>query len=117
MKVLFYLLISELETCLLQMIKRRFSKIEDWLAYLTAKQREDVEKTLKETRKGNTDVFLEQYLSTSHIISIIVKDSVLRDRLKFSSKKQAEKNLNPLVEVGNKTMHPRSLINQKEKTR
>lgn len=113
-KVLFYLLISELETRLLQMIKRRFPKIEDCLAYLTAKQRGDIKKNLKETKKGNTDVSIEQYLSTSHIIRIIVKDSVLRGQLKFSSRKQAERNLNSLVEIRNKTMHPRPLMNQKD---
>ncbi|MEM2865493.1 MAG: hypothetical protein QXR65_09570 [Candidatus Bathyarchaeia archaeon] len=109
-KVLFYFLISELERGLLRLIRQRFKKIEGCLEYLDQKALKDIEEALAQAKGSDTDLSIEHYFSTSHIVKIVSKDAELRKKLDFRSKKQAEKVLNPLVDLRNRTMHPRGLI-------
>ena len=112
-KTLFYLLVSELEELLIKLIKHRFPKIEDCLKYVSPKRRKELQKTLIEAKKGNTEISMEHYLCLSDIMTIISKDVELIKSFGFT-KSQARKILNPLVELRNRVMHQRPLITSKE---
>lgn len=116
-KLLFYLLISELEARLIEMIKHRFPQITDSFKHLRPAQKMEIEGYLKGSRRGDSEISVEQYFSTSHVVTIVVEDSTLREQLGYSSKKQARKNLDPIVSLRNKIMHPRSLIKNREETK
>jgi hypothetical protein len=116
-KLLFYLLISELEARLIEMIKHRFPQIADSIKHLRPSQQKEIEGYLKGSRRGDSEISVEQYFSTSHVMTIVVDDSTLREQLGYHSKKQARKNLDPIVTLRNKIMHPRSLIKDREETK
>lgn len=116
-KLLFYLLISELEARLIEMIKHRFPQITDSFKHLRPAQKMEIEGYLEGSRRGDSEISVEQYFSTSHVMTIVVEDSILREQLGYRSKKQARKNLDPIVSLRNKIMHPRSLIKDREETK
>lgn len=112
-KTLFYLLISELQENLLKLIRQRFPKTEICLEYLSQEQKEKIMKIYNQAKNANTELPIEYYFMFSHIIEIISKDAELREKCGFTSRSQAEKMLNPLVDLRNTIMHQRPLIMQK----
>lgn len=103
-RVLLYILISELESLLLSKIREEFED-EKYLDLLGEDQKRKVKAGYKKSKKGNAEISIDQYLTTSDIMNIISK-SKLRNKLGYSSRSQAEKYLGPLVELRNEVMHP-----------
>lgn len=103
-RVLLYILISELESLLLSKIKEEF---EDgrYLDLLGEDPKRKVKAGYEKSRKGNAEISMEQYLTTSDIVNIVSK-SRLRNKLGYLSRSQAEKHLGPLVKLRNEVMHP-----------
>jgi hypothetical protein len=113
-KMLFYLLISELEARLVDMIKCRFPRIKDSLQHLRASQRTEIEEIHKGSKQGNSEISIEEYFTTSDVMTIVERDEPLRKQLQYKSREQAEKNLDPIIIMRNTIMHPRSLIADKK---
>ena len=113
LRILFYVLISELESLLLEKIRKEFEDYK-FLNCLSEERQKKVKCLYEESRKEKIDISLEQYLLTSDILTIICKTKNHRNQLGCSSKKQAEKQLGSLVDLRNDVMHPcRPLINDK----
>ena len=113
LRILFYVLMSELESLLLEKIRKEFEDYK-FLNCLSEERQKKVKCLYEESRKEKIDISVEQYLLTSYILTIICKTKNHRNQLGCSSKKQAEKQLGSLVDLRNDVMHPhRPLINDK----
>ena len=103
-RVVLYVLVSELESLLLNKIREEFED-KEYLDLLSEDQKKKVRDGYNRSKKGNAEISMEQYLTTSGIVTITSR-SKLRDELGFSSRSEAEKLFGPLVKLRNEIMHP-----------
>ena len=110
-RTLFYIVLSELESQLLNLIQTLLP-CEKHLQLLSEERAKDVLYNYWKAKTGNVEISVEQYLSFSDIINIILKskDMVVWSLLGCASKKQAD-SLTSLVDLRNRVMHStRSLL-------
>lgn len=105
-RVYAYHLIGELEDGLAQIIQETFHHNEDEIInQLGDKRQPDVRTQFLEMVNEGTDINPVQLLNLSELINIIIKSQELRERLEFSSRKQAENAFSGLANLRNDTMH------------
>ena len=110
-RTFFYIVLSELESQLVNLIQTMLP-CEKHLQLLSEERAKDVLYNYWKAKTGNVEISIEQYLSFSDIINIILKskDMVVWSLLGWTSRKQAE-NLTSLVDLRNSVMHStRSLL-------
>jgi hypothetical protein len=105
-RVYIYNLIGELELVFMMLIEEHFGNREDLIYQLLSENRQeglrDISNKLQE---GNADVGLIQQLYLSDLINIMVKEPILRNKIGFTSRKQAENTLGGLNDLRAQTMH------------
>lgn len=114
-RTLFYIVLSELESLLLSLI-RVMHPSEKYLHLLSENRAKDVLYNYWKAKAGNVEISVEQYLSFSDIVNIILKskDMGFWPLLGYASKKEVE-NLGSLVDLRNNVMHStRSLIDKED---
>lgn len=107
----FYIVLSELESQLVNLIQTMLP-CERHLQLLSEERAKDVLYNYWKAKTENAEISMEQYLSFSDIINIILKskDMVIWSVLGRTSKKQV-KNLTSLIDLRNRVMHStRSLL-------
>jgi len=112
-RTLFYIVLSELESLLLSLI-RIMHPSEKYLHLLSENRAKDVLYNYWKAKAGNVEISVEQYLSFSDIINIILKskDRGVWPLLGCASKKEVE-DLSSLVDLRNSVMHStRSLLDK-----
>lgn len=114
-KVLFYVVISRFEQLLIEATEnmplgqRELEKYIGFWGLWGALGRYELEK------RGNVELSLIQCLNTSDLVDIACKNPRIRDVLGYQTKNQAEKYLNPIVDLRNKIMHAgHSLVESKD---
>lgn len=110
-RTLFYIAFSELESQLVNLIQTMLP-CEKHLRLLSEERAKDVLYNYWRAKTGNVETSVEQYLSFSDIIHIILKskDMLVWSLLGYTSKKQVE-NLTSLIDLRNRVMHStRSLL-------
>ena len=110
-RTLFYIVFSELESQLVDLIQAMLP-CEKHLKLLSEERAKDVLYNYWRAKTGNVETSVEQYLSFSDIMHIILKskDMLVWSLLGCTSKKQAE-NLTSLIDLRNRVMHStRSLL-------
>ena len=110
-RTLFYIVLSELESQLVNLI-RTMLPCEKSLHLLSEERAKDVLYSYWKAKTGNVEISVEQYLSFSDLVNIVLKskDMIVWSLLRFTSRKQAE-NLSSLVDLRNNVMHStRSLL-------
>ena len=112
-RTLFYIILSELESLLVDLIRIRLP-CEKHLHLLSEERAKDVLYNYWRAKAGNVEISIEQYLSFSDIVNIILKskDMEVWRVLGCTSKKQV-KELSSLVDLRNRVMHStRSLLDE-----
>jgi predicted transcriptional regulator len=104
-RTLFYIVLSELESLLLNLI-RTVHPCENYLHLLSENRVKDVLYNYWKAKTGNVEISVEQHLSFSDIINIILKskDIGVWPLLGCTSKKEVEQ-LSSLVDLRNNVMH------------
>lgn len=105
-----YIFLSELESLLVDFIRIRLP-CEKHLNLLSEERAKDVLYTYWKAKAGNVEISMEQYLSFSDIINLILKskDREVWQLLGCTSKKQVE-SLTSLVDLRNSVMHSTRLL-------
>ena len=114
-KTFFYIVISRFEQLLIEAIEnmnlsqRELEKYIGFWGVWGALGRHEQEK------RGNVHLSLVQCLNTSDLVNIACKNTRIREILGYKTKNQAEKHLNPIVNLRNRIMHAgHSLIESKD---
>jgi len=113
-RTLFYIILSELESALVDLVRIRLP-CEKHLNLLSEERTKDVLYNYWKARAGNVEISVEQYLSFSDIINIILKskDRGVWQLLGCTPKKQVE-SLTSLIDLRNRVMHSTRLLLARE---
>jgi len=114
-RVLFYAVFSEFESHLVNLIRTRLP-CEKYLYLLSEDRAKDVLYNYWKAKSGNSEIYIEEYLSLRDMISIIKasKDMKIWKILQCASKKDVEE-LHCLVDLRNAVMHStRSLLERED---
>ena len=103
-----FTLISELEYWLGKLIRHHFSGVleEKVIGLLSEQRQAKLREEHQRKQSEGVDTGYIDILSFADLVNIVAKDKTLRERLKYQSKKQVEKDLNGLVNLRNDIAHP-----------
>lgn len=113
-RTLLFMILSELESWLVNLIHYRIS-CETNLHLLSEDRAKEVLYNFWMAKAGNMEIALEQYLSFSDIVNIIMKsnDNSCWQLMGYGSKKQVER-LGSLIELRNKVAHSTRNLTERE---
>lgn len=77
---------------------------------------EEIYTRLHKTQQSNNEINIVHMLYLTDFINLVCRSEKFRDGLGFSSRSNAEKQLNGLVQLRNDTMHPVNLILSENRT-
>lgn len=113
-RTLFYILFSELESLLVNLIRKRLSCDKN-LRLLSEDRAKDVLYNFWKAKAANVETYIEQYLSFSDLINIILKSNDTTSWLWLGFKSKEElKSMVPLIDFRNCVMHSTRSLLEKE---
>ncbi|SEW12071.1 hypothetical protein SAMN05216170_1714 [Thermococcus thioreducens] len=111
-RVLFYLMVAELESNLRKVLETYYgTKLDDAIKkQIKPEKLSKIEGYLGEDRKKNENLRYIDYLYLEDLRDILLKDmglwSLVKSHSRFSSKNKFESNINPLIDLRNWVAHP-----------
>lgn len=105
-RIYIYSLLGDVELMLSEIIRNEPGISQrDILNSIGAGRSEEIIKDMNKLQDQNVDIDVVQLLYLSDMLSVVQKSSILRKRLSFSSRSNAEKGLSGINDLRNKTMH------------
>jgi len=105
MRTWLYILISQFEFLLLELIKK-FCRTRAWLSKLTPERLDKIKNLHDKKMENDTDISLEDCLNLGDMIELLECDSKLRSFVGYKSKSSCKKACSGLDDLRNNVMHP-----------